>query len=234
MKRAVIIAVAGLAVAACVGGEANGVPIPTELEETVQSERVADGVTLEGDASGRLPVRVAWVVGAPGLEATATDGAVVFIVGDGVKAIRARDGRVLWKLDPWRSGDPWLEEFGLGASGGVVIGLADGGAVVRVFAPWEYDIELDRTTGRVLRSGPAAGGDPPQSRFDQLPPFAPSTYRIDQSIIGTTDGRLPSGELAFRLREDEPMYTEQPPVEVSGVIVLGLTSGHVVALRPAT
>jgi hypothetical protein len=233
MKRAVTIAVAGLAVTACVGDEANGVPIPTELEETVQSERVADGVTLEGDANDRLPVRVAWVADAPGLEATATDGTVVFIVADGVKAIRARDGHVLWKLDPWRSGDPWLEEFGLGASGGVVIGLADHGAVVRVIAPWEWDIELDRRTGRVLRSGPA-GEDPPQSRFDQLPPFAPSTYRIDQSIIGTTEGRVSSGELAFRIREDEPMYTEQPPLEVSGLIVIGLTSGHVVALRPAT
>ena len=237
MKRAVIIAVAGLAVTACVGDEAKGVPISTELEETMQSERVADGVTLEGDASGRLPVRVAWVVGAPGLEATATDGAVVFIVGDTVQAIRASDGQVLWVLDPWNSGDPWLEDRGPGASGGVLIGLADDGAVVRVFAPYEYDIELDRSTGRVLRSGPpdgGDGGDPPQTRFDQLPPLAPSTYRIDQSIVGTTDGRLPSGELAFRLREDEPMYTEQPPLEVSGLIVIGLTSGHVVALRPAT
>jgi len=233
MKRAFIVAVVGVAVTACVGGEANGVPIPTELEETVQSERVADGVTLERDASGRLPVRVAWVVNAPGLEATATDGAVVFIVGDVVQAIRASDGEAQWVLDPWRSGDPWLEEFGLGASGGVVVGLADD-AVVRVFAPWEYDIELDRRTGRVLRSGPPAGGDPPPSPFNQLPPFAPSTYRIDQSTIGITDGRLPSGELAFRLHEDEPMYTEQPPLEVSGVIVLGLISGNVVALQPAT
>lgn len=233
MKRAVIIAIAGLAVTACVGGEANGVPTSAALEETVQSERVADGVTLEGDASGRLPVRVAWVVGAPGLEATATDGAVVFIVGDTVQAIRASDGQVLWVLDPWHSGDPWLEDRGPFASGGVVIGLADDGAVVRVFAPYEYDIELDRSTGRVVRGGPPDGGDPPQSRFDQLPPLAPSTCRIDQSIVGTTDGRLPSGELAFRLREDEPMYTEQPPLEVSGVIVIGLASGNVVALRPS-
>ncbi len=101
----------------------------------MQSEHVADGVTLEGDASGRLPVRVAWVVGAPGLEATATDGAVVFVVGDVVQAIRASDGQVLWVLDPWRSGDPWLEQHGPGASGGVVIGLADDGAVLRVFGP---------------------------------------------------------------------------------------------------
>jgi hypothetical protein len=234
MKRAVVIAVAGLAVAGCGRGEANGVPISTAPEEIVQSERVADGVTLEGDANGRLPVRVAWVVDAPGLEATATDGAVVFIVGDVVQAIRARDGKVLWVLDPWHSDDPWLEDHGPGASGGVVIGLADDGAVVRVFAPYEYDIELDRSTGRVLRSGPPDGGDPPESRFDQLRPLAPSTYRIDQSIVGTTDGRLPSGELAFRLREDEPMYTEQPPLEVSGLIVLGLISGNVVALRPTT
>jgi hypothetical protein len=113
-----------------------------------------------------------------------------------------------------------------------VVGLADNGAAVRVFAPWEYDIELDRRTGRVLRSG-SAHGDPPKG-FDQLPPFAPSTYRIDQSIIGTTDGRLASNELAFRLREAEPAFTEQPPLEVSGMIVLGLTSGYVVALRPAT
>jgi hypothetical protein len=140
-------------------------------------------------------------------------------------------------LDPWASDDPWLEERGPAASGGVVVGLADDGAVVRVFAPHEYDIELDRSTGRVLRSGPPEGGDggdPPSSRFDQLPPVEPSSYRIDQSIVGITDGWLPSGELAFRLREDEPMYTEQPPLEVSGVIVIGLASGNVVALRTET
>jgi hypothetical protein len=132
-------------------------------------------------------------------------------------------------LDPWHSGDPALEERGPGASGGVVIGLADHGAVVRVFA-----LELDRSTGRVVRSGPPAGGDPPQTRFDQLPALAPTTYRIDQSVVGTTDGRLPSGEPAFRLREDEPMYTERRPLQVGDMIVLGLTSGNVVALRPAT
>jgi outer membrane protein assembly factor BamB len=231
MKRAVTIAVAALAVTACVGSETQGVPTSSAPGHAVQWQRFADGVTMEGGESGTLPVRVAWVVDAQWTESVATDGTVVFIVGDDVTAVDARDGRVLWVLDPYASGDHFLESYGLGASGGVVVGLADGGAVVRVYAPWEWDIELDRRTGRLLRSGPANGGDAPESRFEQLPPFTPSTYRFEQGErFDTADARLPSGELAFRLRLDPP--TSVYALEVGGLIVLDLFE-HVVALAPA-
>lgn len=228
------VVVAALAVTACVAREGKDPSTISALQRSVRSQQIADGVTLEAGENGTLPVRVAWVREAPYLETTATDGADVFVIGEVVEAIRARDGRVQWVLDPYRSDDPWIEEWGLGASGGVQVGLADDGAVVRVFAPWEFDIELDRTTGRVLRSGPADGGDVPKSRFEQLPPFAPRSYRIDQSVIGTVDARLASGEQAFRIREQSPQYDPAPPMEVGGLIVLTLSSGYVVALRPAT
>ena len=236
MQRAVIIAVAGLAVTACAEAEAKGRPIATELEETVQSEHVADGVTLEGDASGRLPVRVAWVVGAPGLEAAATDGAVVFVVGDVVQAIRASDGQVLWVLDPWRSGDPWLERPRAGSERR----RRDrtGRRRARCFgssAPWEYDIELDRSTGHVLRSGPPGRRRP--SREPIRPASARSVLHLSHRSIDHRHDRRPAHRPASWLfgssKTRRGVPPEQPPLEVGGLIVIGVVSGHVVALRPA-
>ena len=91
-----------------------------------------------------LSVQVRWVALAGTTAALAIDGDRVYVASDALTAFRLADGSVAWEAEH-------PEGYALEDSGEVVIGL-DGPGVVRVFAPWGYDLRVERATGRRIGS----------------------------------------------------------------------------------
>jgi hypothetical protein len=179
---------------------------------------VADGLELVPGDDGTLPVTVRWVAAADTPEAVAVDGNVVYVAGFTLAAYDLTDGTLLWECE---------DDYGMEASGGVRIGT-DGPDVIRVFAPWEFDVRADRRDGRFLSRGPAGGSLP--SDFVRLPAPAPTTFRVTAGLEATT-GYWPDGRVAWHLLIGSAAVDPFGDVEVDGVIVCGTSSQHLVALE---
>jgi hypothetical protein len=180
---------------------------------------VADGLELLPGDDGELPVKVRWVAMADTPEAMAVDGDTLFVAGFTLDAYRLSDGTLLWTCD---------DEEGMEASGGVRIGI-DGPDVVRVFAPWEFDVRADRQTGQLLSRQSAGGGAP--SGFVPLVAPAPTTFRVVVTGLGETTAYWPDDRVAWRLAA-ETAISPFGQLEVDGAIVCGTASQHVVVLDP--
>jgi hypothetical protein len=178
--------------------------------------RVADGLELVAGDDGALPVSVRWVAETDTPEALAVDGDTLYVAGVTLLAFRMSDGTLLWECD-----DEAME-----ASGGVRIGT-DGPDVVRVFAPWEFDVRADRGDGRLISRESAGGGAP--SDFVPLPTPAPTTFRITDDLEEMT-AYWPDGRVAWRLQVESPAIDPFGAIEVDGAIVCGTAGQHVVVL----
>lgn len=111
---------------------------------------VADGLELLPGDDGQRPVAVRWAIEAETPEAVAVDGDTLYVAGFSLVAYDLADGSLRWECD---------DDEGMEAIGGVVIGT-DGPDVIRVFAPWEFDVRADRRDGHLLSRTSAGGGHP--------------------------------------------------------------------------
>jgi outer membrane protein assembly factor BamB len=185
--------------------------------------QIAEGLELLPDADDVLPVRVRWVALAGNTAALAIDGDRVYVVSGELTAFELADGSVAWEV-------AHPEGWALEDSGGVVIGL-DGPRVVRVFAPWEYDLRVERATGRRIGFREVVvGGDVPADLV-AFPAPLPTHFRV-QPDLRETVAFWPDGQVAWRLVVDYPGISALPPVDANGAIVFATTSGHLVVLDP--
>lgn len=183
---------------------------------------IAVGVRLLPGDDGKLPVRPTWVRTLDVPDALAIDGAVVYVYdpGTGLVALQLSDGSTVWN-----SGPEYGE--GIGSSGGVVIGLAGSGRV-RAWAPYETDLEVSRSTGKILRLRRADSDLPP--RLAALPPM-PVRDREFVDRANLVEMHDSTGRLEWRIEIDSPNSENLEPLAVpSGGIILALASGHVVRL----
>ena len=181
--------------------------------------KVADGLELLPGDDGHLPVAVRWVIEAETPEAIAVDGDTLYVAGFTVAAYDLADGSLRWECE---------DEDGLEASGGVVIGT-DGPDVIRVFAPWEFDVRIDRRDGRLLSRGPAGGSLP--ADFARLPSSRPTAFRVNADLEETT-AYWPDGRVAWRLTVASPAVDPAEALDADGAIVCVTSSQHVVVLDP--
>lgn len=182
---------------------------------------IADGLTLVGGDDGTLPVRVRWARRA-GAEALAVDGDHLLVVGPTVSALDLRDGSVRWEEDN--------DGVAFDTDGGEIVGL-DGPDVLRVFSPFNWELRLDRRTGRRLsfRYGVLADPDPPLQPLATTPPAA---YQIDPGLEEVV-GRWPGGPVAWRLRVTTPEVSAGPGIAAGDAVVVYTSNGYVVVLDPA-
>ena len=181
---------------------------------------IAEGLELLPGDDDTLPVRVRWVTAVDGSDAFAVDGPVVYVAGAALAALRLADGTVAWEAEH-------PEGYALEASGDVVIGL-DGPQRLRVFAPWEYDLRVERETGRLVSMEEADGTVPADLVRFPAPP--PSRVRVEPGVDETV-AYWPDGRVAWRLLVAYPLAYEHPPVEVDDTIIAVTSSCHVVALE---
>ncbi|WP_146099462.1 hypothetical protein [Kineococcus xinjiangensis] len=153
-------------------------------------------------------------------EAVAVADGVVYVAAGSFQAFAVSDGAQLWSAAP-------PDGHGLAGSGSVVIG-ARGADRVGAWAPHEFDLTVERSTGSVVRfSRSPVGGRPPQ-----LQPFPESQperfgFELDLERIVARDER---GSVAWSITVDEPMVDELPPVGVPGGVLVTTSSGHLVLL----
>lgn len=166
---------------------------------------------------GTLPVSVRWSSEFDAPEAFGIDDGVVYVASDEVYALRLSDGHELWG-----AGDPNGPEA-LHASGGVEIGL-DAEGRLRVDAPYEYLIVVDRDTGRVECFG--LGNCPGELR--PFPARVPERWQVEMDLeeIVARDDR----GVAWRITVESPTFDERGPVGIPGGLVLTTSSGHLVVL----
>lgn len=179
---------------------------------------VADGLELLPGDDGQLPVTVRWVVGADTPEAVAVDGDTLYVAGFTLAAYDMSDGSPRWEYDD-----------GLEASGGVRIGT-DGPDVIRVFAPWEFDVRVDRRDGTFISRDSAGGALP--ADFVPFPASKPTAFRIIDDLEETT-AYWPDGRVAWRLTVEDPAVDPAGALDAGGAIVCMTSSQHVVVLDPA-
>ena len=177
---------------------------------------IAEGLKLHPGEDGTVPVQPRWVAATDLPEAVAVHDGVVYVAGSQLTAFKLRDGSILWEDD----GEA------LEASGGVLIGL-DGPDVVRVFAPYAYDLRVDRNTGHRIAFDTAQGTPP--ADFLPLPAEAPSEFRIDVDLE-SIDAYGPDARMVWRLEVDTPFVDPQPPIEADNAIILVTAGQHVVVL----
>lgn len=183
---------------------------------------IAEGLVLLPGADAVLPVQMRWLALVGYTAAMAIDGDRVYVASDALTAFALADGSVAWEAEH-------PEGYALEDSGEVVIGL-DGPQVVRVFAPWEYDLRVERATGRRIGFRASVGGDVP-AELVAFPTQLPTRFRIE------ADGRetvafWPDGQVAWRLVVAYPVIVPLPPVDANGAVVCATTSGHLVVLDP--
>ena len=181
---------------------------------------IADGLKLLPGEDGVLPVRPRWVAVRDTPEAFAVSDGVVYVAGSELTAFNLRDGSIAWECQG---------EHPFEASGGVVIGL-DGPDFLRVVAPFEYDLRVDRRTGRLLslhspsevRSAPIVA----------LPAPRPSRVRVTMGLREIV-ARWLDGSVAWRLDVESPFVDGLSPVQADDAIVLVTSGQHVVVLDEA-
>jgi hypothetical protein len=181
---------------------------------------IANGLELLPGDDGTLPARVRWAVAIDTIEAVAVDGSVVYVAAGALTALRLADGAVVWEAKH-------PEGYALEASGDVVIGLDDAG-MVRVFAPWEYDLRVERATGRLVSMGEADGDVPTDLVPFPQPP--PTRVRVEPDFEETV-AYWPDGRVAWRLLVARPLMEPQIPIEADETILCATASGHLVALE---
>lgn len=178
-------------------------------------------MTLEAGTEEALAVSLRWVVLAEDWpEAVAFEDGVVYIAADTLYAFRLSDGTEMWTAHP-------PDGHALGGSGGVEIGsrAAD---EVRAWAPYGYDITVNRSTGHVVNFSRGVSDDPPAGlkRFS-----APEPERfIIELDLERIVARNQDGSVAWQITVDQPMADELPPIAVPGGVVITTSSGHVLML----
>jgi hypothetical protein len=182
---------------------ASGTPTPAILggapsePERDAAEQIAYGLVLRPGADGRTPVRVGWLQPLSAPEAFAVDDRRIYVFDDTARACRLRDGASAWETAlPGRNG--------LRADGGVVIGR-DGPDVVRMWAPYNDDVSVDRRTGWLLSRKYPLDGDVPTS-LSPFPAPAPQRYRVETWDPATVVARTRQGRVAWRITGDEPWF----------------------------
>lgn len=178
---------------------------------------IADGLQLLPGEDGVLPVRPRWVAFRDTPEALAVSEGVVYVAGSEVTAFDLRHGSIAWECH----GEDAFE-----ASGGVEIGL-DGPDVLRVVAPSEYDLRVDRRTGQLLSSNPSI--EMRSAPFMAIPAPRPSRVRVTMDLREIV-ARWPDGRVAWRLESESPFVRELGPVQAADAIVLVTSGQHVVVL----
>lgn len=179
---------------------------------------IADGLKLLPGEDGVLPVRPRWVAVRDTPEAFAVCEGVVYVAGSEITAFNLRDGLIAWECHG---------EYAFEASGGVQIGL-DGPDILRVVAPFEYDLRVDRHSGQLLSSEPSS--EIRSAPFMALPAPRPSKVRVTMDLREIV-AHWPSGGVAWRLEVESPFIDELAPVQAGDAIVLVTSGQHVVVLE---
>lgn len=194
---------------------------PTATTTSLAPGEIAQGLRLVPGDDGTLPVKVRWVKAVDAPEAMAVQDGTLLVAGGIVSAFDMRDGTEQWEADNQREG--------FDSDGGVRIGL-DGPDVVRVFAPFNYDLRLDRRTGRQLsidynvREVP----DPPLSDLTNRPP---TSFRVVPDLKEIVAYRG-DGSAAWKLLSSSPFVHPLPVVSAGESVVLATSDQYVVVLDP--
>jgi hypothetical protein len=199
-------------------------PSPSHAGATLAGMDIAEGLALLPGADDVLPVQVRWLASVGTTAALAIDRDWVYAASDALTAFALADGSMAWEAEH-------PEGYALEDSGEVVIGL-DGPRVVRVFAPWEYDLRVERATGRRIGFCESPGGDVPADLV-AFPAPLPTQFHIEtEADLRETVAFWPDGQVAWRLVVAHPGIGALPPVDADGAIVCATTSGHLVVLDP--
>jgi outer membrane protein assembly factor BamB len=180
---------------------------------------IAPGVTLWPGDDGQLPVSVRWVRHLYGPEAIAVDGDTAYAADIAFNAFDVADGSLRW-----RTFEPTGEGFD--ADGGVLIGTQEPDQV-RVRAPFDYDLTVDRNTGEIDDLAP--GGTRSPQGFAPLPAPRPTAFRVH---VGTERvvARDATGHLRWQISVDEPVFDPMRAVGIPGGLLVVASSGDLVAL----
>jgi len=180
---------------------------------------IASGVTLWPGDDGRLPVSVRWVRHLYGPEAIAVDGDTAYAADIAFNAFDVEDGSLRWRtLEP--TGE------GFDADGGVLIGtqLSD---QVRVWAPFDYDLTVDRSTGDIVDLAP--GGTRSPRGFTPLPAARPTGFRVHVGT-GRVVARDANGHIRWQIAVDEPVFAPMRAIGIPGGLLVVASSGDLIAL----
>ena len=157
---------------------------------------------------------------------------------DGIEAVTAADGTVFvagWTFAAYdlATGEPVWEDVGDGdhafeASGGVEIEVSPG--TVRVFAPFEYLVTLDRSTGRVLELDRRVGEEPPAS-------FVPTTLEVSglydvEFQFDEVIGRDNDGSVVWRTRTGPPEYDSRGPYAAGDHTIVVTAAPELIVIGP--
>lgn len=179
---------------------------------------LARGVTLLPGADGRLPVTVRWVRHLYAPEAVAVDGDTVYASDVAFDAFDVSDGSLKWRVI-----EPTGEGFD--ADGGVEIGN-QGPDQVEVWAPWNYDLLVDKQSGAIDR----LDGDPVRgSELTPLPAPRPTAFKVNAGLPDVV-AHYPDGAVAWRVSVDEPMFDPMKAIAVPGGLLVVASSGDLIAL----
>ena len=205
-------------------GGTNGDVAPVATAATTTSlapGEIAPGLRLVPGDDGTVPVKARWVKAVDTPEAMAVHDGTVLVAGAVVSAFDLRDGSEQWEADDHGAA--------FDSDGGVRIGM-DGPDVVRVFAPWNYDLRLDRGTGRQQSIDRSVLGspDPPLS---ELTNSAPASVRVvpDLKEIVVYHG---DGSTAWKLLSSSAFVEPLPAVSVGESLILATSDQYVVVLDP--
>lgn len=143
----------------------------------------------------------------------------MYVAGSELVAFALGDGSVIWNYSPREA---------LESDYGPTIGR-DGPDVVRAWTD-EYDLRVDRRTGRRL-SLSRRGGQPPVG-LTPFPAPAPTRFRIKLDLEDIV-GYWPEGRVAWRLVVQRPFIDPLEAVEAGDAIVLVTSGQHIVVLEPA-
>jgi hypothetical protein len=183
---------------------------------------IGDDLDLVPGAGDVLPVRVRWVRLVGNTAAVAIDSDRVYVASGVLAAFALADGSVVWEAKH-------PEGYALHDSGGVVLGL-DGPQVVRAFAPWEYELRVERATGRRISYRELVGGVLPADLV-ALPIPPPTRFHIEAGLDETV-AFWPDGRVAWRLVVAGAFIDALPPIEANGTIICATSSCHLVVLDP--
>jgi hypothetical protein len=180
---------------------------------------IAPGVTLWPGDDGLLPVTVRWVRHLYAPEAVAVDGDTVYASDVAFDAFDVADGSLKWRVI-----EPTGEGFD--ADGGVLIGTQTPDQV-RVWAPFDYDLTVDRNTGEIDDLAP--GGTRSPQGFTPLPAPRPTGFRVH---VGTKRvvARDTAGRLRWQISVDVPVLDPMKAVGIPGGLLVVASSGDLIAL----
>lgn len=180
---------------------------------------IAPGVTLWPGDDGQLPVSVRWVRHLYGPEAIAVDGDTAYAADIAFNAFDLDDGSLRW-----RTIEPTGEGFD--ADGGVLIGT-QGPDRVRVWAPFDYDLTVNRSSGEIDVLAP--GGTRSPHGFTPLAAPPPTSFRVHAGMKRVV-ARDEAGHIRWQISVGRPSFPPIRPIDVPGGLVVVLASGDLVAL----